>query len=94
MMPGQVASPSSVLVFTLREVAGLLQQLGNAPPPVQVYFILSLPLSSLTLLLHRMLSLSRWLRFCPIQAIQFKSLPPGLYIASAIQHHFDCQKLS
>jgi HEAT repeat-containing protein 5 len=36
MMAGQVA-PTSVFVFTLREVAGLLQQLGNAPPPVQVY---------------------------------------------------------
>ena len=94
MMPGQVAPPSSVLVFTLREVAGLLQQLGNAPPPVQVYFIPSLPLSSLTSFLHRMLSLSRWLRFCPIQAIQFESLPPGLYVASAILHHFDYRKLS
>lgn len=36
MMPGQVAPSSSVLVIILREVAGLLQQLGNAPPPVQV----------------------------------------------------------
>ena len=36
MMPGQVAPSSSVLVIVLREVAGLLQQLGNAPPPVQV----------------------------------------------------------
>ncbi|KAF5360799.1 hypothetical protein D9756_004484 [Leucocoprinus leucothites] len=35
MMPGQVAPPSPVLVMVLREVAGLLQQLGNAPPPVQ-----------------------------------------------------------
>ena len=37
MMPGQVAPSSPVLVFTMREAAGLLQQLGNAPPPVQVY---------------------------------------------------------
>jgi len=36
MMPGQVAPSSAVLVIVLREVAGLLQQLGNAPPPVQV----------------------------------------------------------
>jgi hypothetical protein len=36
MMPGQVAPSSQVLVIALREVAGLLQQLGNAPPPVQV----------------------------------------------------------
>jgi HEAT repeat-containing protein 5 len=36
MMPGQVAPTSAVLVIVLREVAGLLQQLGNAPPPVQV----------------------------------------------------------
>ncbi|RDB24443.1 HEAT repeat-containing protein 5B [Hypsizygus marmoreus] len=35
MMPGQVAPSSPVLVIVLREVAGLLQQLGNAPPPVQ-----------------------------------------------------------
>lgn len=35
MMPGQVAPSSPVLVMALREVAGLLQQLGNAPPPVQ-----------------------------------------------------------
>ncbi|KDR82328.1 hypothetical protein GALMADRAFT_237575 [Galerina marginata CBS 339.88] len=35
MMPGQVAPSSPVLVVVLREVAGLLQQLGNAPPPVQ-----------------------------------------------------------
>lgn len=36
MMPGQVAPSSAVLTIVLREVAGLLQQLGNAPPPVQV----------------------------------------------------------
>lgn len=41
MMPGQVAPNSAVLVIVLREVAGLLQQLGNAPPPVQVRLGLS-----------------------------------------------------
>ncbi|KAG6857124.1 hypothetical protein H0H87_009256 [Tephrocybe sp. NHM501043] len=35
MMPGQTAPISTVLTIVLREVAGLLQQLGNAPPPVQ-----------------------------------------------------------
>ncbi|KAL0567040.1 hypothetical protein V5O48_014955 [Marasmius crinis-equi] len=35
MMPGQFAPDSAVLVVVLREVAGLVQQLGNAPPPVQ-----------------------------------------------------------
>ncbi|KAF8184200.1 armadillo-type protein [Pholiota molesta] len=35
MMPGQSAPSPKVLVIVLREVAGLLQQLGNAPPPVQ-----------------------------------------------------------
>ncbi|KAJ7637580.1 clathrin-coated vesicle protein [Mycena polygramma] len=35
MMPGSVAPGEAVLVVLLREVAGLLQQLGNAPPPVQ-----------------------------------------------------------
>ncbi|KAF8916460.1 clathrin-coated vesicle protein [Mucidula mucida] len=34
MMPGQTAPSSTVLAIVLREVAGLLQQLGNAPPPV------------------------------------------------------------
>ena len=36
VMPGQPAPSSLVLVIALREVAGLLQQLGNSPPPVQV----------------------------------------------------------
>ncbi|KAF9269100.1 clathrin-coated vesicle protein [Marasmius fiardii PR-910] len=48
MMPGQTAPDSAVLVVVLREVAGLLQQLGNAPPPVQD--ALSDPL--MTLLAH------------------------------------------
>ena len=58
------------------------------------YSIPILPLSSLTSFLHRMLSLNRWLCFCPIKVIQFESLLPGLYVASAIPHHSDCQKLS
>lgn len=41
MMPGQVAPNSAILVIVLREVAGLLQQLGNSPPPVQVCQCLS-----------------------------------------------------
>ncbi|CAK5267776.1 unnamed protein product [Mycena citricolor] len=35
MMPGSTAPIETVLVVVLREVSGLLQQLGNAPPPVQ-----------------------------------------------------------
>ncbi|KAJ6450153.1 clathrin-coated vesicle protein [Mycena sanguinolenta] len=35
LMPGSTAPASAVLVTALREVAGLLRQLGNAPPPVQ-----------------------------------------------------------
>ena len=38
LMPGHKAPTSHVLAISLREVAGLLQQLGNAPPPVQVSF--------------------------------------------------------
>ena len=38
MMPGQVSPSPLVLATILKEVAGLLQQLGNAPPPVQVSF--------------------------------------------------------
>lgn len=36
MMPGQTAPNSLVLAIALREIAGLVQQLGNAPPPAQV----------------------------------------------------------
>jgi len=36
LMPGSIAPTAHVLTIALREVAGLLQQLGNAPPPVQV----------------------------------------------------------
>ncbi len=36
LMPGQVPPSPRVLVVALYEVSGLLQQLGNAPPPVQV----------------------------------------------------------
>lgn len=36
MMPGQTAPNPHVIVVALREVAGLLQQLGNAPTPAQV----------------------------------------------------------
>jgi HEAT repeat-containing protein 5 len=36
MMPGQTAPNPLVLTIALREVAGLLQQLGNAPSTVQV----------------------------------------------------------
>lgn len=36
MMPGQVAPSSLCIVIAAKEVAGMLQQLGNAPPPVQV----------------------------------------------------------
>ncbi|KAI0277285.1 clathrin-coated vesicle protein [Russula aff. rugulosa BPL654] len=35
LMPGSIAPTTQVLTIVLREVAGLLQQLGNAPPPVQ-----------------------------------------------------------
>lgn len=43
MMPGQTAPSSKVLVIVLREVAGLVQQLGNAPPPVHVRKYPSVP---------------------------------------------------
>lgn len=36
LMPGHMSPNSSVLVIALKEVTGLLEQLGNAPPPVQV----------------------------------------------------------
>ena len=36
LMPGQTAPNFTVLTIILKEIAELLQQLGNAPPPVQV----------------------------------------------------------
>lgn len=36
LMPGQIEPSHLVMSVVLKEVAGLLQQLGNAPPPVQV----------------------------------------------------------
>ena len=42
MMPGQISPSPLILAITLKEVASLLQQLGNAPPPVQVRRISSL----------------------------------------------------
>ena len=73
MMPGQMAPSSLVLVVVLKEVAGLLQQLGNAPPPVQVRFSSSHFLfTSLTRTFpYRMLFLSRWSLFSPILVTVF-----------------------
>jgi hypothetical protein len=36
LMPGEKAPAKEVLVIALREVSGLVAQMGNAPPPVQV----------------------------------------------------------
>jgi len=72
MMPGQMAPSSLALVVILKEVAGLLQQLGNAPPPVQVRFSYSHLLTSLTRTSpYRMLFLSRWSLFSPILVTVF-----------------------
>ena len=60
MMPGQVAPPTSVLVFTLREVASLLQQLGNAPPQ---YRYISLQVYLTVADSHRDLTLYQMVRF-------------------------------
>lgn len=38
LMPGQSEPPALILTVALIEVAGLLRQLGNSPPPVQVSF--------------------------------------------------------
>ena len=42
LIPGKTAPDAKVLVVALKEVAGLLQQFGNAPPPVQVRLSISL----------------------------------------------------
>jgi hypothetical protein len=71
MMPGQVAPSSAVLVCVLREIGGLVQQLGNAPPPVQVvpnaiYAVTTDRASS-----FRMRWPNRSLPYSPIQVIPF-----------------------
>jgi HEAT repeat-containing protein 5 len=48
LMPGSIAPTAHVLTIVLREVAGLLQQLGNAPPPVQVRELASKNLNTLS----------------------------------------------
>jgi len=89
MLPGQVAPSSSVLVCALREVAGLLQQLGNAPPPVQVIS----NLFGCTQKINRSLSFSyrvhcqnHWLHFYPTPVILFVWPPLWLFKASASLH--------
>jgi hypothetical protein len=58
MMPGQVFPHPLVLAVVLKEVAELLQQLGNAPPPVQVsVVVLHLPQ---LFILDRMLFRNHW----------------------------------
>jgi hypothetical protein len=47
LIPGKTAPDAKVLVVALKEVAGLLQQFGNAPPPVQVCLYVSLLLSDI-----------------------------------------------
>jgi len=42
LIPGKIAPDVKVLVIALMEVAGLLQQFRNAPPPVQVCLSVSL----------------------------------------------------
>ena len=36
LLPGEKEPSSEILVIVLREVSGLVAQMGNAPPPVQV----------------------------------------------------------
>jgi len=61
MMPGQVSPSPLVLAIVLKEVAELLQQLGNAPPPVQVSATLK-PCHPFVshLLFHRMPFQTHW----------------------------------
>ena len=83
VMPGQVAPSSLMLVIVLREVAGLLQQLGNSPPPVQVRPLFRNAVG-LLLMLSRMLLENLSLRFSGTQVIQHVSLLRGLCAAFAI----------
>ena len=84
LMPGSIAPTAHVLTIVLKEVAGLLQQLGNAPPPVQVGVAPRNVANSLLLSLHyRRPSPNRSLRFLLIQAIPCASMPRGLYASSA-----------
>ena len=50
LMPGQTTPNPTVLTIVLKEIAELLRQLGNAPPPVQVIVIVILGGESVYLL--------------------------------------------
>jgi len=60
LMPGSIAPTAHVLTIVLREVSGLLQQLGNAPPPVQVREPAPEPERALTLIRNRRPSQNLW----------------------------------
>ncbi len=85
MMPDQSAPAPNVLVIVLREVAGLLQQLGNAPPPVQVCMdiicIIRCSYNPPRMLFKNPLSPSY-----PTRTIQSGLLHRGLCDVSAIRH--------
>lgn len=84
LMPGQTAPNPLCLVVALKEVAGLLQQLGNAPPPVQVRFTRILPPERSELTCRRMLSSSPYKHSWDTLTTPFASTPPGLFDVSAI----------
>jgi hypothetical protein len=91
-MPGQNAPHPYVLAVALREVAGLLQQLGNAPPPVQVCLLL--PFQDIHSLRARKRSLNHSLHFWRIQAIACAFMPVVLSEFSALRLPFGSRKSS
>jgi hypothetical protein len=91
-MPNQLAPSPYVLSVALKEVAGLLQQLGNAPPPVQVGFG-TLIANIIYLRLSRKRSLSRLLPCLHIPATPFVSMPVEHFAFSVFRLHCDYLRL-
>lgn len=94
MMPGQVAPDSHVLTIVLQEIAGLLQQLGNAPLPVQVGVVFVSIFSMFRAYFYRICCWILCYLCWSIQAILFASTPPGLYVVFASPLLFAFRKRS
>ncbi|KAG2366768.1 armadillo-type protein [Suillus spraguei] len=88
LMPGQVAPSSSILTIALEEVAGLLQQLGNAPPPVQD--AVSVPLMALlTHPSHSVRVNASWTLRCFCYSTPLRLPKAMLAIAESLQHDIE-----
>lgn len=93
LMPGQSEPSALTLTVALIEVAGLLRQLGNSPPPVQVSFTLPCQSNDVRRC-FRMPSLIPSSPFSPIPTMPLVLVLRGRYNAFAMPHRCGSPKLS